>query len=1008
MIGWAVRRPALVWAAAAGLVLAGGGAATRLPLATRPAIDYPRLRVEVGWPGAAAELVEAYLTAPIEGALQGVPGVKRLASESDEGHAQLTVHLTPETDVQLARLGILERLELLRRDFPEGVASPQVSNYVPQELAEQPLLRYTLAGPHTPGTLARIGRERVEPRIAAMPGVAGVIVTGGAETGVAVAYDGTRLRQVGVDPEALATALRDARIVRGLGRDRIGPIEYMVVLRDQPPDIAALAALPVRGRGAQVFRLGDLATIRLDEDTRDQFYRVNGEPAVALGVSRAPGADAIRTARAVRGALDALAPELPPGTTLRLQSDESAELERQLGGLTVRGAIAAGLVIIVLVIGLRNIRAIALALASVVVAVAGTALGLYLLGISANLLTLAGLGMGIGILVQNGVVVVERLRYGPDTPEGRAAAGRRIAPAVLGATLTTAVVLLPFVYLQGNARAAFVPFAAAFALALGWSVVASLLMIPALGVGHKLRPVTWRQPLLWYMRVLGRLVRRRAVTLSAAAVLVAVAGWGFVNKVPRFDWGNWWGARSTLYASLRFPRGSDPTSLDRGMRGFERVVVGRAGVDQVIAQGWRDGSNLVVSFTPEGGRSALPYILEEELTQRAILIGGAEVAVRYEGPGYYSGGGAAPPTFRIKILGYSFGEVARIAQDLKDRLERIPRVRDVDANAASFWRQERAIGVTLEPDRAALARYGLTARAFAAAVSREVGGPVGAQRLEVGGEELRVTLKRDGTRDRTLDELRSALVPTAAGAPVRVADVATVEERETLSRISREDQQYVRIVSYEFRGPQRLAERTHKAFLGSIELPPGYSASDESFLGFGSDESAQGLWLVFAGGAVLVVLAIAAVFDSTWAAALVVPSIPFALSGAAAAFWISGATFTREAAVGAILVVGLAVNQSILFVDACLARRREPGGGRRSLTAGDVLRAARERAGVVMVVTLTTLASLAPLTVGTDPSELFGAIALAAVGGTLAGTVGALAVLPALAVRWRVRGTATP
>ena len=131
-------------------------------------------------------------------------------------------------------------------------------------------------------------------------------------------------------------------------------------------------------------------------------------------------------------------------------------------------------------------------------------------------------------------------------------------------------------------------------------------------------------------------------------------------------------------------------------------------------------------------------------------------------------------------------------------------------------------------------------------------------------------------------------------------------------------------------------------------------------------------------------------------------SLPIALAGSAAAFWIAGAAFTREAGVGVILVVGLAVNQSILLVDAALDRRRR-GGGRAtaSLDAAAVVRAARDRAGMIVLVTLTTLASLLPLAVGTDPDELFGAIALATAGGTVAGTIGALWVVPLLLGRWR-------
>jgi hydrophobic/amphiphilic exporter-1 (mainly G- bacteria), HAE1 family len=1004
MISWATHRPAVVWASAAALTLAGAVAFSRLPLATRPSVELPRLMVEATWPGAAAELVEAYLTAPIEAAVQTVRGVRKTSSTSDEGRASLRIDLNPHADVQLARLGILERLELLRRDFPPGSSRPQVSNYVPEDLAEQPLLRYTLSGPYTAGTIARAARDLALPRVSAVPGVAGVGVAGGAELGVSVTYDGVRLRRLGLTPEAVVSALQNARLVVALGEERTegAGVVRPVVLYDHPADLDALSALAIPGPEGRVFRLGEVASVRIQEDARDRFNRVNGAPAVTLTVSRLPGADAIRTAEAVREVMDGVEDLLPPGIRVRLQVDESVNLARQLTSLGVRGAVACLAVMLVLAMTLRNLRAVGLVFGSAVISVAGTALGLYFLKIPANLLTLAGLAMGIGILVQNGAVVVDRLRTAPDTPAGRATAARGIAAAVLGATLTTAVVLLPFLYLQGDARAAFTPFAVAFALALAWSVLASVLMLPAVGAGHRLRAVVWPRPLRAYGRALVFLLRWRLATVVVSAGILVVVAWGFVEKVPRSSWRNWWGSRSTLLATLNFPRGSDPASLDRGMREFERVVVGREGVDQVVTQGGREGARMLVYFARDAEASAIPYILQEEVTGRAILVGGATVGVTYQGPGFYSGGGGGGFNQRIKVLGYSFSGVEQIALDLKSRLERIPRVRDVNANAASFWRQEKAYTVTLAPDRQALARYGLTARDFAGAIGRQVRGPVGGQRLELGGEELPLEVKDAGARDRTLDELRAGLIANPGGAPLRVNDVARVDEREALAMINREDQQYVRVVSYEFRGPQRLAERTHRSFLQSIDVPAGYSVGDDRF-DWAGDEGTKGLWLVFALGVVLVLLSVAMVFDSLWAAGMVFLSLPLALAGSAAAFWITGTPFSREAAVGGILVVGLAVNQAILLVDAALARRRAAGEGRRSrpLTGGDVLHAARDRSGMIVLVTLTTLASLIPLAVGTDPDELFGGIALATTGGTVAGTIGAMLILPALLGRWR-------
>ena len=1004
MIHWATRRPAVVLAASVAVLLAGGVSFTRLALATRTSIELPRLNVNASWPGASAELVETYLTSPIEAAIQGVRGVRRTSSQSRDETAALTVELEPKADVQLARLGILERLEMLRSEFPPGSTSPTVSNYVPDNLEEQPLLLFTVSGPYTPGTLQKLADENVNPRLSAVSGVAGISIQGGTELGVAVSYDASLLRQLDVAPAAIATALSEARIVRALGEEQFGGTERQVVVRDQPQVLDELNGLPVRASGNRVFRLGELATIRPEEDARGRFFRINGNPAIAMSVSRLPGADAIKTVAAVRAALNELEPGLPPGVRFRIVADESVDLARQLGDLITRGTIAFAAVTLVLFVLLRNARAVVLVMASAAVAIAGTALGLFLLDIPANLLTLAGLGMGIGILVHNGVIVVSRLGTQPDTPEGRATAARRILPAVVGSTLTTGIVLLPFLYLQGDARAAFVPFAAAFALALAWSVVSAVLLIPALGAGHRIRQAHWPRARRAYAQLVVSLLRWRWATLLGTVAVLGVLSWAFVKKVPRFAFGRYGGGqRTTLSASLSFPRGSDPASLDWGIRELEQIVLRNyPEVEQVTAQSWGTSARMSVLFTQDGAFSGRPQELEEYLTQRAVLIGGASVSIFGQGPGFSSGfGSAAIQTNRIRVLGYSYEGVERLALDLKERLEKIPRVRDVNINAASFFARERGYAVTLDPDRDALARYGITATQFTQAVAREVRGPVGRQLLEIGGDEVPVTIKASGARERSLEELRDALIPTETGAPVRIGDVAAVGEREAINSISREDQQYVRIVAYEFRGPGRLAQRTHTSFLESISVPAGYSVADaQGGFGFVPDESEKGLWLVFGIGLILVILSVAVVFDSVWGAWMVFLAIPLALAGVIAAFWVAKAGFTREAAVGVILVVGLAVNQAILLIDAALERRRAHRDAMRSLSlSGDeVVRAATSRSGVIVLVTVTSLASLVPLAVGTGLENLFGAIALATAGGTVFGTLGAMVVMPALLV----------
>jgi HAE1 family hydrophobic/amphiphilic exporter-1 len=1002
MIRWAVNRPAVVWATAIAILVSGGIAFTRLALATRTNVEFPRLTVSAGWPGASAELMEMYITAPIEAAVQGVRDVRKTSSTSSEGQSSVSVTLDPRADIQLTRLAILERMEVLRTDsaFPDRSIRPRVENYTPEALRDQPLLTFSITGPYTPGSLQKIVREQVVPRISAVPGVGGATAQNTVRVGVAVIYDPQLLRQLQIRPEMLVQVLGGSRLVQSLGDEVLGASVRHVILRDEPGALEELAALPVRNTNGRVFRLGELARLTPEEDAQGSFSRIDGLPSMTMYVYREPTSDAIKTADAVLAGLDQVKPTLPPGISFRIARNESVDLGKKLRDLEIRGLIAFAAVTLVLLLTLRNLRATALVMGSAAIAIAGTALGLYIFRIPANMLTLAGLGMGVGILVQDAIIVVDRLATAPDTPEGRARAASRILPAIIGATMTTIVVLIPFLYLQGNARAAFFPFAAAFALALVWSVIAAGVMVPAMGRGHGLKPRQSRWAMRAYSWTLRKLMIGRWATVIVSAVAIAYLGWHFYKKVPRYSWGGFGDQRSYIIVSVRFPRGSNPDNLDKLIGEFESMAVGREGVEMVTVNGATQGAQMKVDFTEEAEMTAAPAIIYDEMTSRGVLVGGASINVSGYGQSFSSGGGGgSSSTFRVKILGYSYDEVGIYANDLKERLETIPRVHDVRVTSGGFgWGGERTYMVTLTPDRVALARYGITATAFRDAITREVSGGTGTVPITIAGEEVLVALKSEGARERTMEELREAFIPSATGAPVRIGDISTVGEQESLSTIDREDQQYVRMLTYDFRGPTKLANRTHKSFMASVSVPAGFSVGDASFSWGGEDDSDKGLWMVFGLGIVLVVLAVAIVFDSAWAAWMVLISLPLALAGVMAAFIVAKAAFNREAAVGVILVVGLAVHQGILLIDAALQHRRSNqrrfGSGR--LRVRDAFRAALDRSGMITIVTLSTLASLLPLAINTKTTDMFGGNALATAGGTIAGTIGAMLVMPAL------------
>ena len=377
-----------------------------------------------------------------------------------------------------------------------------------------------------------------------------------------------------------------------------------------------------------------------------------------------------------------------------------------------------------------------------------------------------------------------------------------------------------------------------------------------------------------------------------------------------------------------------------------------------------DRAFMQVLFEKEAGLSALPLQMQEALTQRAVLIGGASGRCREAGRASIRGSaGRQRLATGSRCWATRSPAWSSWRRDLKARLERIPRVRDVDINAGELLGAGEGLHRHPRPrSRRAGRATASRARDFAAAVTREVRGPVGAPAARDRRRGDPGHPQGGGRQGADPRRAAAALVPNAAGAPVRIGDLATVEEREALG-------------THHARGPAVRPDR-------GLRLPRAQQArqADPRRL-HGVDLGAAGLH----GERPAVRLrprrerqgALAGVRDRRgaggarrwrWCSTRSGPRrwwssrLPIALAGVVAAFWVTGTAFTREAAVGVILVVGLAVNQAILLVHGALERRGSGAAGQRgSLSGADVVRIARDRSAMIVLVTLTTVASLLPL-----------------------------------------------
>jgi HAE1 family hydrophobic/amphiphilic exporter-1 len=1095
MIRLSMRRPVAVSMAYLAVALLGIAAWRNIPIELLPDTELPRLTVSAAWRNASPEAMEAFVTAPLETAVQQVRGVRQVTSVSDEqyGSAQATISIefARDTDMDFARLDLSERLAALEDDLPPGVR-PRVEPYTPEEFREQqrPFLSYTLSGPYTLEALRAHLDDDVVPELLQVEGVAGVEARGGRERLIEVVLDETRINALGLDPIRVRQKIAELEYVSEAGAVEDGRLLRTLAIRHRTESLADVRRAPLLTDRGRLVRVGDVATVHDSYEEPIRHYRVDGLPAVSFEVHKDIGVNTVAVADRVKALLAALEGAHPPGVRLILDEDESEAVRAQLTDLQFRALVAAAVIFAVLLLFLRSFRAAAIVFATIGFSILIAINLVYFGGLTLNVLTLMGLAMGFGLIVDNAIVVLENVyrrvreweaaggagatgaaggtraaagvagapkaaavsnRRTAEPPNRRGvgrvveASAREVVLPILAVTLTTLIVFVPFVYLQGELRVYYLP----LAIVVGMSLLASLFVafsfIPALAVkllgaggaegagggaeaagaagaagdaapGRKpglrgrlrLQPPNRRtveppgevgagarRP--WYVRIytslLGATLRFPWVTVVLAAVILFGTYRLFDKHVTRgIIWRNWWGQETYVDVFIRLPRG-ELERTDELTRHFEERLRLMPDVERFVTRVEPQYAHIRVTFPDSLERTMVPVAIKEQMVAYSLLFGGAEVRVYGFGPSFYGGGGS-PPSYSIQVAGYNYETVRAIAADLGRRLMRFSRIRDVDVNSSGRWYQrDKATEFVLVLDRQRLGLHRLEARDVVWQVAAAVWGQVRQDVMRLAGDEVRYEVKLAGDAEIDVLELHNLLLQVPGGRQVRLGDVAQLEEREVLNRIVREDQQYQRYVSYEFRGPTKLGDRVRDVVIAVTALPEGYRIEADDEWRWSAEEGRQ-IWGVLAVSLVLVFLVTAALFESLRQPLCVLLTVPMALVGVFLIFFSTDASFTREAYVGVIMMGGIVVNNAILLVDGVSRLRRAAGLPLREAIVQGTL----QRVRPILMTSATTIFGLLPLVLFSESADanIWNALGYALIGGLASSTLFVLTVTPAL------------
>lgn len=1035
MIRMSLRRPVAVTMAYSVVTLLGVAAWMNIPIELLPDQQLPRLTVSANWRGASPETVEAFLTAPLEAAVQQVSGVEKIVSESFEeqgtGRAVISVEFQRDTDMDFIRLDLSERISTLEESLPNGVSQVQVSPYVPEEFADQnsPFLFYTFTGPYTPEALRQHLDDVIAPEVGQIDGVAGVRVFGGRPRRLEIELNEEEMGALGLDPVTIQQAIENLDLVREAGIIRDAEGERTITITNRPANADDVRNAVITAAGGTPVRVGDIARVYDTYEEPRQLSRINGRPSTGVEVMKEIGVNTVRVAEVVRDRMDELERIGPAGTEFILEEDMSEDIERQLTDLRTRAGFSAVVIFIVLLGFLRSIRSAAMIFATIAFSVMIALNLIYFGGLSLNLLTLMGLAMGFGLIVDNSIVVLEnvyRRWQGGESPEEAAEGGaREVVLPILASTATTLIVFVPFVYLQGELRVFYVPLAIVVALTLVASIFVAFSFIPALssrflaggrreeggGLGHGLGVASGdpgvggdgpgresvRRP--FYIRFYSDLV---SLTVRWPWIAMTIGAMAFGGSYYLFDryvstWAMWGGGRGQdtyILVNITLPRGSNLERSDQLMRYFEERVAEIDVVERYTVDVNQTFGRMRITFPEEVEATGVPPVIKSQMEAYSHTFTGAEVRVIGYGPSFYGGGGSAP-NYGIKVLGYNYERVRDIAENIGARLERMSRIVEVDTNASSGrYQRDKAWEFLAVVDRDRLSQYELTVSDLTSRMNAAVAGTAGLSFLKLGGDEVQYQVKMRDNLEMDVLALTETLIDTPSGRRIRLGDVITIDQRDVLARIRRENQQYERTVAYEFRGPARLGDLIHDEVIATTEVMPGYvvEANDVGF--FIDEEERTQIWMVLAVALLLVYMVTAALFESFRQPLCVILTVPMALIGVYLIFFYTDASFTREAYVGVIMMLGIVVNNAILLVDHVNGVRRK----RPDLALPDaIVQGTLERVRPILMTTTTTVLGLLPLVLFGDAAgtNIWDALALVLIGGLLSSTIFVLTITPA-------------
>ncbi|PKL18184.1 MAG: hypothetical protein CVV49_07245 [Spirochaetae bacterium HGW-Spirochaetae-5] len=1007
-----------------GICLLGILSASKLPVELLPDIDLPALTVITPFENAAPSEVEKLVTARIEEAVTSESGVTEVKSESIDGMSIVKVSFQWERDMDMALIGVKEKVDLIRGELPDNTGKSIVVKYDP---ADEPVMIYSvsLTDGNSADTRKRAEKEIV-PFIERINGVSLVELLGGDKREILVEIDNASLYSKGLSLPEISQAIGIWNYSYPAGSLVNEGKEYLVRTAGEfrnCEDIRSVVA-GYSENGVPVY-LSDIANVTDAFKERKSIVRFNGTESVALLVKKEPGKNTIMTCESVRDEMKNIASGGDGSFNIRCIYDQSRFIESSIDNVLIAAVMGGFISFFVIWFFLKSVTPPVIISLSIPVSIAGTMVLMKIFDISLNTMSLGGLAVGTGMMVDAGIVVLESIQ---DRKDGdRSLSGfdaallgtMDVAAPVTASVLTSIIVFLPIVFLSGLSGAVFRDLALTVSFALVLSLISSLTLIPMLaGLNMKFSVIphgvkipggsslviksarlseisdkTMSSIEKVYESVIIAVLaeKKRVIAAGCFAMAAGIILFTFIDSelMPAVDPGE-------FSIEIELPGGTALGDTSGICETFENYIKNRGSAEYVYTKAGCDpDDNISEKISGRGADYALIKVFMKkgisaekfitELKENLKFSHRAEITYRMKEDIVASVFSAGKGKTEIEIYGNEESDLKESGNSVKDMLSEIEGLKSI---SSVFDRESPELRVDI--DRKSAASLGLNVEDAASQLAMAVRGEVSSS-FRDGDDEIDIRVRLNKIDRTGVESLERIIVKTSTGVNVPVSKFAEIKTGKGSGRIVRREQSRINIVSADIVPGGDFILEILREKLGDMKFREGVfcriaDGSDELKEAFGSLGGAMILALVF------IYMLLAGQFQSLKNPLIIMASIPVTALGVSLSLLVTGQTLNINSGIGMILLSGTVVNNAIVLFDFI---DKETSRGIPIETA--VIEAGRRRLKPILMTTLTTILALVPIALGMgEGSELQRPLAVTVIGGMAVSTVLTLVFIPVL------------